>query len=219
MPGITWKQRKQHTIDYLNDCDDTAVLLVSCADKLSNIRSIYKDYTEIGDKLWDRFNAGYKEQKWYYQSLVRSLMRVKEYKMYDEFYETVKKVFGGLPVSWFIKDDLESILRRMHRLNIRYVKSVLDADFDVLNSIAPVIREFNMLDDENLKPELRRVMEQMIELFDKAPDLKDLKEYEETLVNTIKMYFILSEYILFNLKWVEKITGKGILEWHMFFYE
>ncbi|MEG0772628.1 HD domain-containing protein [Clostridium sp.] len=69
---LSWKERKQHTLDYLKKARKE-ILLVSCADKLSNIRSLAKDYEDLGDKLWSRFNAGYEEQKWYYQSLVISL--------------------------------------------------------------------------------------------------------------------------------------------------
>ena len=31
------------------------------------------DYEEIGERLWNRFNAGKDEQEWYYKGLVGSL--------------------------------------------------------------------------------------------------------------------------------------------------
>jgi hypothetical protein len=43
--------------------------LISCADKLDNIRSIRRDHLELGDKVWLRFIAGRKGQEWYYTSL------------------------------------------------------------------------------------------------------------------------------------------------------
>lgn len=94
-PDVTWRDRKQRTIEYLKKDASKAVLLVACADKLSNIRSIYKDYQEAGDKIWDRFNAGYKDQKWYYQNLVFSFKGISSFKMYDEFRVLVRKVFGS----------------------------------------------------------------------------------------------------------------------------
>ena len=36
------------------------------ADKTSNLRSMYADYQELGDDLWDRFNAGKHDQCIYY---------------------------------------------------------------------------------------------------------------------------------------------------------
>ena len=69
----TWKDRKKHTIEYLKTAP-IDVLLVSCADKLDNIRAIKEDYAQIGNKLWARFNRPEIDQKWYYQSLARSFI-------------------------------------------------------------------------------------------------------------------------------------------------
>lgn len=95
VPGVTWEQRKQHTIDYLKTASEE-VQMIACADKLSNMRSIFDDYKEIGEKLWDRFNAGYEKQKWYYTNLVESLrpLSLDGYKMYDELCDKVKSVFS-----------------------------------------------------------------------------------------------------------------------------
>lgn len=46
---IPWKNRKQHTIDYLKKEASVEELLVACADKIDNICSIKKDYEQIGD--------------------------------------------------------------------------------------------------------------------------------------------------------------------------
>ncbi|MDV3425999.1 MAG: HD domain-containing protein [Bacillota bacterium] len=85
----SWKARKTHTIEYLKTAGrDTKLLL--CADKLSNIRSIVSDYNEIGDKVWDRFNAPRESQLWYYQALAESLKDLQGIKMYDELMEKIK---------------------------------------------------------------------------------------------------------------------------------
>ena len=95
VPGITWEERKQHTIDYLKTASKE-VKMIACADKLSNMRSIFKDYRDIGNKVWDRFNAGYDKQKWYYINLVKSLktLSLEEYRMYYEFRDKVGAIFG-----------------------------------------------------------------------------------------------------------------------------
>ena len=45
-------------------------ILVSCADKMHNTRSILFDHGKIGDKVWDRFNTTKQQLLWYYESLV-----------------------------------------------------------------------------------------------------------------------------------------------------
>jgi len=67
---IPWEVRKQHTIDHL-PAASMAIKLVACADKLHNITSMLKDYDNCGEKLWERFNKGHEDQKWYFQSLAK----------------------------------------------------------------------------------------------------------------------------------------------------
>ena len=50
--------------------------MVICADKLHNIRLIVKEWKEKGEKLWEKFNADKKEQKWYYQNIANELFRL-----------------------------------------------------------------------------------------------------------------------------------------------
>ncbi|GMO51883.1 MAG: HD domain-containing protein [Treponemataceae bacterium] len=89
----TWKERKQAAINRLAD-DSFEAKLVCCADKLSNIRSMYADKQTAGESLWNRFNAGKSEIKWYYQSIAEKLeMALSEYDMYKEFAELIDLVF------------------------------------------------------------------------------------------------------------------------------
>lgn len=92
--SLSWKERKQHTITYFKEHASEKEALICCADKLSNIRSIEKDISSFGEGLWKRFNAGYEEQKWYYEGLVSSLSRLSSYEMYKEFKERVQLVFN-----------------------------------------------------------------------------------------------------------------------------
>ena len=89
----TWRERKQHTIDCLKK-DTMATKLVCCADKLSNIKSMYADFLSIGEKLWQRFNAPKEDIKWYYESIVNALTDLASYRIYEELKETVKAVFN-----------------------------------------------------------------------------------------------------------------------------
>ena len=89
----TWKERKQHTIDCLKN-DSMEVKLVCCADKLSNIKSMYADLKSVGNKLWERFNAPKESIKWYYESIVKALeSSLKDFEMWKELKSTVEAVF------------------------------------------------------------------------------------------------------------------------------
>ena len=68
----TWKERKQRTVDELTEAS-TESKQVCFADKLSNIRSMYRDKLSIGEKIWERFNAEKNDIAWYYQSIADAL--------------------------------------------------------------------------------------------------------------------------------------------------
>lgn len=97
----TWKSRKTHTINYIASAP-LEVKLLTCADKLSNIRSMVKDYKVVKNELWKRFNANCSEQRWYYEELVCSLCELSEYEMYKEFVSLVKELFSYEDVISFI---------------------------------------------------------------------------------------------------------------------
>lgn len=88
----SWEERKGATIQNLKTETDEDILIVTLADKLSNMRQIHRDYNAIGEKLWARFNRGYEEQRWYYGGLVeglRALEYLPEYKEFKRLYEEV----------------------------------------------------------------------------------------------------------------------------------
>lgn len=66
-----WRQRKEAYINKIKDKSHES-LLVSCADKLHNARSILFDHQRIGDKVFDRFKPEKEETLWYYESLAQS---------------------------------------------------------------------------------------------------------------------------------------------------
>jgi len=68
----TWENRKNHTIHYIKGAP-RHIQLVSAADKLHNLRSMIKDYEEVGDKVWSRFKRGKDDIAWYYRSVLASL--------------------------------------------------------------------------------------------------------------------------------------------------
>jgi len=71
-PKPPWKSRKERYIKHLHSANES-VMIVSAADKLSNARAVMKDYRQIGEKVWTRFNAGKEDQLWYYRSVTAAL--------------------------------------------------------------------------------------------------------------------------------------------------
>ncbi len=71
---MAWPKRGY--LAHLRTCD-ASTLLVSCADKLNNLRATMADWREIGDTLFNKLNTGdghtqdqrRTETLWYYRSL------------------------------------------------------------------------------------------------------------------------------------------------------
>ena len=68
-PKPPWRERKQAYLDSLPH-KPLDTLLVSCADKVYNARSILRDHRLHGDALWERFNSSAEDDRWYYGGLL-----------------------------------------------------------------------------------------------------------------------------------------------------
>ncbi|GGK07372.1 phosphohydrolase [Lentibacillus kapialis] len=93
----TWKERKQHTIDTVKFASIDVKLLI-LADKFDNLLSMEQEYKLQGDALWENFNAGFEDQKWYNESIAGNMsagLAADEMPaFFREFDEAVKRVFG-----------------------------------------------------------------------------------------------------------------------------
>ena len=63
-----WDIRKAAHIKHLKHAD-MDILIVTAADKTHNARAIATDLLDVGDKVWERFNADRKEILWYYNEV------------------------------------------------------------------------------------------------------------------------------------------------------
>ena len=87
-----WKIRKiQHLIDVKNASED--VKFIICADKVTNIKSIHRNMESMGSSLWHRFNAGYDDQKWYYEAMLDALSDINEHELFLELEYYIHAVF------------------------------------------------------------------------------------------------------------------------------
>ena len=89
-----WEIRKQETIERIANTDDIRVKIVCFSDKLANLRAIYRDYCNLGDKLLERFNQ-HDPQKhaWYYRSILESCPELKDTAAYEEYEALLAKGF------------------------------------------------------------------------------------------------------------------------------
>lgn len=91
----TWQERKQATVEHLEQAPLDEKILV-LGDKLSNLRDTARDYLEIGDKVWQRFNEKKKERHaWYYKSIVERLSELADYQAYMELVQLCRFVFDN----------------------------------------------------------------------------------------------------------------------------
>ena len=91
----SWRGRKQAAIDRLAAASHDAKI-VAMGDKLSNMRAIARDYTQIGDELWNRFHApnGKSDHEWHYRGLAQSLAELSDTFAYQEFIALIDRTFG-----------------------------------------------------------------------------------------------------------------------------
>ena len=91
----SWQERKGSTIQFLKNEASRNAKIIALGDKLANIRSMARDYREIGDQLWLRFNMKDKNMHaWYYRGLTEAFQELAHYKEYQEYRQLVEQVFG-----------------------------------------------------------------------------------------------------------------------------
>lgn len=90
----SWEIRKTKTLERIPKLSKDEQIVV-LSDKLSNLRSIYQDYTKIGDEVWSRFHVNDKsKQEWYYSGIAERVDKVKETNAFKEYLELLFAVFG-----------------------------------------------------------------------------------------------------------------------------
>lgn len=90
-PKPPWRERKEAYIAHLATAS-SAVRLVSASDKLHNARAILRDYRDIREELWKRFNASREETLWYYRALIKAFRAFGDSSLVDELDRVVSEV-------------------------------------------------------------------------------------------------------------------------------
>ena len=90
----SWKERKIEGIEKLKN-SSRDVQIIALGDKLANIRDMWRDYTSVGDELWNRFHENDpKLHEWRYKELVKALSNLKGIEAYEEFRFRVDNLFN-----------------------------------------------------------------------------------------------------------------------------
>lgn len=93
----TWLERKQDTIMILKMTNDMGVKILWLGDKLSNIRSFYRHYLEMGEGLWQKFHqTDPKMHEWYYRTILENLSELSHTEAYKEYAAIVDKLFTAV---------------------------------------------------------------------------------------------------------------------------
>lgn len=91
--NISWHDRKRWAIQRVTHEASYDERLVICADKLSNMRSIARNYRLHGDKVWQGFHAPYEWQKWYYIEMLSAFNDLSHLPMHTELTNLIHEVF------------------------------------------------------------------------------------------------------------------------------
>ena len=91
----TWELRKQEAVALLKSTSDMDVKKLYLSDKLSNMRSFYREWKLLGDEMWQKFNQKDKEkQEWYYRSIADATSELSNFDAWQEYTFLVEKIFG-----------------------------------------------------------------------------------------------------------------------------
>ena len=101
-----WYMRKLTTIEALPH-ETLRQKMLTLADKLSNMRSMYYDFKKIGDKLWERFNAPKEFQSWCYSKLCDGLEELMNYPETADAYWELTNLYKDIFVTYYIDEKRE----------------------------------------------------------------------------------------------------------------
>jgi len=96
-PADTWMERKEDSLLMLRHTKDRDVLILWLADKLSTMRSFYREYLKNGNAVWQELNQkDPRMHAWYYRTIAEYLAPLSDTAAYQEYTELVEKVFADV---------------------------------------------------------------------------------------------------------------------------
>lgn len=103
--SLSWKERKQHTINETRKLPFRNKLVV-CADKINNLEDLYLTFEKKGEVDYSAFNSGEKNQRWYYTSVYESLIygEDKDLPIFKRLKTIIDKVYPETKSNVVLKD-------------------------------------------------------------------------------------------------------------------
>ncbi len=98
-PKPPWEERKRRYIEQVR-MEPPDLKLVSAADKLHNASSLLREHADIGESLWDRFNATRDQTLWYYREIIRALGHEWQHPVLDELTTVVRALHERVDVEY-----------------------------------------------------------------------------------------------------------------------
>ena len=93
-PMETWKIRKEESLLVLKNTEDLDVLRVWLGDKLANMRSLYREWKNEGNAMWNNFNQKDPEmQAWYYGTIAEYTSKLSDTSAWIEYKTLTEMVF------------------------------------------------------------------------------------------------------------------------------
>ena len=91
IPKPPWLERKKRYLEHLSEVHPD-VLLVSCADKLNNVRAITRDLRSHGEAVWDRFKGKKDGTLWNYRALVKKYREIADIPIVEELARALEEL-------------------------------------------------------------------------------------------------------------------------------
>ncbi len=96
-PAASWKIRKEESLEELKNCNDTDVRILWLSDKLSNLRSLYRDFETYGLAAFDKFNEkDPKQHRWYHSKVLAYTKELVQYPAYREYKRLFDIIFNNI---------------------------------------------------------------------------------------------------------------------------
>ena len=96
-PEKSWRIRKEESLEKLKQTSDIGVKILWLADKLSNMRSFYREWKHEGSTMWEAFNQKNPTwQAWYYRSVCVLVEDLKDSEAWSEYNRLVETIFEGI---------------------------------------------------------------------------------------------------------------------------
>ncbi len=208
--SLSWEERKIHTIENTKNLDLRHKAVI-CADKISNLEDL-RILFEINQKQdFSAFKKGYENQKWYYESVYKSLIfnEDENNEMFERLKELIDYIFENKKGNEYVKDVIFENNQEEFKqlLKIHYKKEEIYKMIEVLDHSFKYVIEFTGTPRtgktsliNNLRDFFKKkgFMVDILEEFTTSQKYKNniyplLKDKDISIINTEIPKYVLSE--------------------------